>query len=72
MLFLPLRMGIYAHPSAKDAEMREYLASIFFSHENWYIVDMAYFETTSCIRSYDFGSSLTGDTPPSPGDIPRS
>ena len=54
LLFLPLRMGIYAHPSAKDAEMREYLTSIFFSHENCYIVDMAYFETTCCICRYDF------------------
>ena len=72
LLFLPLHMGIYAHPSAKDAEMREYLASIFFSHENCYIVDMAYFETTCCICRYDFGFPLTGDILPLPGDIPRS
>ena len=45
LLFLPLRMGIYAHPSAKDAEMRKYLTSNFFSHENCYIVDTAYSET---------------------------
>ena len=72
LLFLPLRMGIYAHPSAKDAEMREYLTSIFFSHENCYIVDTAYSGTTYCICRYDFGFSLTGDIPRSPGDIPRS
>jgi len=35
-------MGIYVHPSVKDAEMQEYLASIFFSHENCFIVDTAY------------------------------
>ena len=33
LLFLPLQMEIFAHPSAKDEEMREYLTSIFFSHK---------------------------------------
>ena len=72
LLLLPLQMEIFAHPSAKDAEMQEYFTSIFFSNKNCYIVDTAYSETVYCIRRYDFGFSLTGDIPLLPGDIPRS